>query len=99
MILSNPPYIETNEIASLQSEVHKEPYMALDGGEDGLIFYRAIAEKWLPYCKGAVAVECGENQSDDIKNFFSEYCTNLKSVLDFNSIERVVCGSIVTERK
>lgn len=99
LILSNPPYIETKEIATLQSEVHKEPYMALDGGEDGLVFYRALAEMWLPYCNGAVAVECGENQSDDIKNIFSEYCVNLKSVQDFNLIERIVCGIIDKERK
>lgn len=98
LILSNPPYIETKEIETLQSEVHKEPLMALDGGEDGLIFYRAIATEWLPHCQGAIAVECGENQSDDIKNIFSEYCVNLKSVSDFNEIERVVCGT-VTERK
>lgn len=98
LILSNPPYIETREIETLQSEVHKEPLMALDGGEDGLIFYRAIASEWLPHCKGAIAVECGENQSEDIKNIFSGYCDNMKSVQDFNGIERVVCGT-VTERK
>lgn len=99
LILSNPPYIESADIKALQSEVLKEPLMALDGGEDGLMFYRAIAEKWLPFCSGAVAVECGENQSDDIKNIFSEYCFNLKSVCDFNSIERIVCGEISKERK
>lgn len=98
LILSNPPYIETKEIEALQSEVLKEPLMALDGGEDGLIFYRAIAGKWLPYCKGAVAVECGENQSDEIKNIFSEYCDKPESVSDFNGIERVVCGTL-KERK
>lgn len=98
LILSNPPYIETNEIETLQSEVHKEPLMALDGGADGLIFYRAIASEWLPYCKGAIAVECGENQSDDIKKIFSDYCVNSQSVTDFNEIERVVCGTI-KERK
>lgn len=99
LILSNPPYIETAEIETLQSEVHKEPLMALDGGKDGLIFYRAICEKWLPFCKGAVAVECGENQSKDIKDIFSEYCDNLKSINDFNNIERVVCGNLLKERK
>ncbi len=99
LILSNPPYIETAEIETLQSEVHKEPFMALDGGEDGLVFYRAICEKWLPFCNGAVAVECGENQSKDIINIFSEYCESLKSFTDFNGIERVVCGNSRKERK
>lgn len=98
LILSNPPYIETGEIETLQSEVHKEPLMALDGGEDGLIFYRTIASEWLPHCKGAIAVECGENQSEDIKNIFSGYCVKPQSVTDFNEIERVVCGTI-KERK
>lgn len=94
LILSNPPYIESEEIGALQSEVKKEPLMALDGGEDGLIFYKAIASEWLGYCKGAIAVECGENQSDAVKNIFSEYCVNIKSVSDFNGIERVVCGTL-----
>ena len=60
LILSNPPYIRSPEIASLQSEVRNEPSMALDGGEDGLIFYREIANGWLDRLGtgGAIAVEC-----------------------------------------
>lgn len=92
LILSNPPYIESNEISQLQSEVLKEPVMALDGGTDGLDFYRCIADKWLPYCKGAVAVECGENQHLEIAKLFSSL--NVSFIKDFNDINRVVCGSI-----
>ena len=92
LILSNPPYINSEEIASLQSEVLLEPIMALDGGADGLDFYRAICDKWLPYCGGAIAVECGEGQSDDIRKIFSTQCAETFSVTDFNGIERVVIG-------
>lgn len=92
LILSNPPYIESEVIPTLQSEVQLEPSMALDGGEDGLDFYRAIAEKWLPYCNGAIAVECGEGQTAAIKDLFSDYCTDISEKADFNGIGRIVCG-------
>ena len=92
LILSNPPYINSDEIASLQSEVLKEPVMALDGGADGLDFYRVIGDKWLNNCSGAVAVECGEGQADDIKKLFSLQCSVVSSVADFNGIERAVIG-------
>lgn len=91
LILSNPPYIETAEIETLQSEVHYEPVMALDGGKDGYIFYEAIADKWIDYC-GAVAVECGEGQSNKIKELFSCVFADVYSVTDFNGIERTVIG-------
>ena len=92
LIVSNPPYINSEEIASLQSEVLREPAMALDGGADGLDFYKAICEKWLNHCNGAIAVECGEGQADDIRKLFSLQCSETDSVTDFNEIERVVIG-------
>ncbi len=91
LILSNPPYIESADIASLQAEVQYEPHMALDGGEDGYVFYNAIAEKWLPYSK-AVAVECGEGQAEKIINLFSDLFDDVYSLTDFNEIERAVIG-------
>lgn len=92
LILSNPPYINSGDIAGLQSEVLREPAMALDGGEDGLDFYKVIAEKWLPYCGGAIAVECGEGQADLIRAIFSNQCAETFSIKDFNDIERVAVG-------
>lgn len=74
LIVSNPPYIPEREISSLQKEVLNEPLTALDGGEDGLIFYREIYKKWIGSLSdnGAVAFECGENQTDDIIEIFKE---------------------------
>ena len=91
LILSNPPYIETSDIAGLQSEVHFEPVMALDGGADGYDFYRAIGEKWLGSAD-AVAVECGEGQAETIKEIFSHKFAGVYAVRDFNGIERAVIG-------
>lgn len=99
LILSNPPYIESADIATLQSEVLLEPSMALDGGEDGLDFYRVINEKWLRYCGGAIAVECGEGQAEIIEKMFSSFCGKTQSLTDFNGIKRAVVGYIGQERK
>ena len=86
LVLSNPPYIETSEISSLQKEVQLEPVTALDGGNDGLIFYRAIKNILPEICKGAVAMECGENQSETIGKIFQ----TKKFLKDFAGINRVV---------
>ena len=94
VILSNPPYIKKSEIKSLQREVQYEPEMALDGGEDGLEFYRCLAEKWLPYINGNgfIAVECGEDQGDKIASMFMPYCSNVSILNDFSNINRIVIG-------
>ncbi len=64
IIVSNPPYIKSNEIELLQREVQKEPKEALDGGADGLDFYRFIAENYKAYLKdnGCLLFEIGESQ-------------------------------------
>lgn len=89
LILSNPPYIKSDEIAALQREVHFEPETALDGGKDGLIFYRRIAQLLCETECECVAVECGEEQAEDIKKIFSGMEIT-KSVKDFNGFERIV---------
>lgn len=68
IIVSNPPYIKSNDLVSLQSEVRREPSMALDGGADGLDFYRAIAEKWKSYLSenGMLFLEIGEDQGQEV---------------------------------
>lgn len=92
VIISNPPYIKTEEIPSLQKEVQLEPLMALDGGEDGYIFYRCLSEKWLPFIKegGFMAVECGEEQAPSVASMLLENAKETEIVKDFNGIERMV---------
>ncbi len=96
ILISNPPYIETDEISALQNEVHFEPYTALDGGEDGLIFYRAICQKWLSKVKtnGYAAFECGENQSAAICDIFKGKYKSSNVIFDFNNIDRIVTFGI-----
>lgn len=96
ILLSNPPYIKANEIKTLQDEVHHEPVSALDGGEDGLMFYRVICNKWLKQVKknGFVALECGEEQSQEIIDIFREKYSFSKVIFDFNNIDRIVTFGI-----
>lgn len=68
IIVSNPPYIKSSDLSTLQSEVQFEPSMALDGGADGLDFYRIIAEKWNSNLKenGMLFLEIGEDQGEAV---------------------------------
>ncbi len=95
IIVSNPPYIPTSELKGLQREVQKEPKIALDGGDDGLIFYREIAKSWTRLLKndGTLCVEVGKGQALDVAAMFLQ--EGLKDIVvkkDLNNIERVVLG-------
>lgn len=92
ILLSNPPYINTAEVKTLQKEVLKEPITALDGGVDGLDFYRCIANRWLDAVNknGFIAFECGENQSEDIIRIFNGKFAKKEVLFDFNNIDRIV---------
>lgn len=96
VILSNPPYVPASEIESLQKEVQFEPITALDGGIDGLDFYRCIAQKWISKVKkgGYVALECGEEQSADIIRIFDGKYSEKQVIYDFNNIDRIVTFGI-----
>ncbi len=89
LIVTNPPYIPSSEIPGLQSEVHYEPSTALDGGEDGLVFYRAIKEISAALGNCPVIAECGENQTQGLKELFGK----VKMIKDFASIERIMVYS------
>lgn len=93
VILSNPPYIETEIIPTLQKEVLFEPKMALDGGEDGLYFYHIIADKWLPLLKkeGFLAVEHGEKQGQSVSEIF-RVLNDVRVINDVYGNERFVTG-------
>ena len=96
MILSNPPYIRTSEIERLQEEViFHDPIKALDGKEDGLYFYRILAEKVPEYLTdgGWLVMEIGYDQSTDVEKLLKE--TGFEQVStqkDLAGLDRVVCG-------
>ncbi len=94
VIVSNPPYIKTSDLASLQSEVLYEPMMALDGGEDGLVFYRFIIENWIRFLKedGLFAFECGEDQADEIALMLKEKGFTTQILKDYREVDRFVIG-------
>lgn len=95
LIVSNPPYIKTNEIKTLQAEVQKEPAMALDGGADGFGFYRSIIKNWSSKLKkgGALAFELGEEQADYVSELMkNEGYTDIKTALDISGIKRAIIG-------
>lgn len=99
VIISNPPYIRSNEIPTLQREVQREPTMALDGGEDGLIFYRVLINDWSKKLKadGFMAFECGEDQSEDIMDLFEKISFDSEAIIDYNNIQRIVTGRRKTD--
>ena len=70
VIVSNPPYIKEEVIKTLDKEVQNEPHLALDGGKDGLYFYKIIAENAYKYLKkdGILALEIGYDQKEEIMN-------------------------------
>lgn len=94
VIVSNPPYIRSDEIPSLQSEVLREPHMALDGGEDGLVFYRVLVNEWTKKLmkNGIMAFECGEDQANDICKLFADVNFDCEVINDYNNIQRIVIG-------
>ena len=96
IIVSNPPYIEEEEIENLMDDVKKyEPHTALNGGIDGLDFYKKIIRQSQVVLKnnGMLAFEIGYNQAEEVKMLMKESnFINVKVVKDFASLDRVVIG-------
>lgn len=74
VIVSNPPYIKKKVISTLDKEVQKEPWLALDGGEDGLDFYRKIIQNASNYLKddGTIFLEIGYDQKEEVMEIIKQ---------------------------
>ena len=98
LIASNPPYIPRGELGELQREVQYEPRLALDGGADGLDFYRRIAEGAPKHLKdgGSIYLEVGLGQAADVLALLKAAlpCLEAGTIRDLNGVERVVFAKI-----
>lgn len=96
IIVSNPPYIKKEDIKTLHTQVKDyEPYIALEGGEDGLDFYRTITEESLKYLKsnGILAFEVGHDQANDVCTIMENHgYKKIYTKKDLQGIDRVVIG-------
>lgn len=96
IIVSNPPYIPRKDIENLQGEIKNfEPRLALDGGIDGLDFYRKITNEAKEYLKdnGLLIYEIGYDQGNDVSNILSlENFRDINILKDLNDLDRVVMG-------
>lgn len=93
IIVSNPPYIKTGDISNLDASVTKyDPIIALDGGEDGLKFYKIIAKSaknfLTPY--GQIFLEIGYEQAKDVKQLFEDSGYEVKILKDYANLDRIV---------
>lgn len=100
-VISNPPYIPTEQLARLPEDVRCEPRLALDGGKDGLRFYRVIIEyAWqILDAEGVLAMEIGDGQRDGIEMIFTQYphYREIKFYKDYAKTDRIVIARPSTE--
>ena len=98
VVVSNPPYIETDVIKTLDSDVKDyEPHLALDGGCDGLMFYRKIASdaKYILKKGGYIFFEIGFNQGDALKEILKDNFTDIEVKNDYAGLPRIVTARFV----
>lgn len=90
IIVSNPPYIETETIKKLSKDVQQEPHIALDGGFDGLEFYKIIASEYEKYLNdnGTLLLEIGYNQKQSVTELFIN--RNVECIKDLAQNNRVI---------
>lgn len=96
IIVSNPPYIKTDVIPKLDKQVQNEPHIALDGGKDGLKFYKIIIEKAKKYLKenGKLILEIGYDQKEEVENLIkqSRQYKKIEVIKDLSQNDRVIIG-------
>jgi len=92
MILCNPPYVRSGDIDTLEPELSYEPRLALDGGDDGLLFYRAVTKNYADKLKpgGGFVYEIGYDQADDVKNIAKEHGFDCDVYKDSSGLQRMV---------
>ncbi len=92
VIVSNPPYIKSEDLASLQPEVQQEPAIALDGGYDGLLYYHALASEWSKLLApgGELLVETGEDTGAGVRAIFEETLSDATLHQDLAGLPRYV---------
>lgn len=98
VIVSNPPYVVSRDIQSLEPEVLSEPHLALDGGEDGLNFYRLLASEAKNYLaeNGFLIVEVGQGQSEAVREIFAKAdFASISEKKDLLNISRMVVAQRV----
>lgn len=97
IVVSNPPYIEKSVIETLQAEVKDyEPRLALDAGEDGLVFYRHISQTAYKFLKkdGLLAFEIGYNQGESVRGLMQNDFYNIEVIKDLSHNDRVIIGKL-----
>ena len=99
IIVSNPPYIKTDVIKELSKEVQNEPHIALDGGNDGLNFYKIISNEAYKYVKngGYIMVEIGYDQRDEVMELFNKtrHYKEIQSIQDLAGNNRVIKAKVI----
>lgn len=97
IIVSNPPYIKTEVIKTLSEEVKREPIVALDGGKDGLVFYKKIIKESRNFLNsdGYLALEIGYDQREEVQKIFIENgYKNIYSKRDLSENDRIVIAQV-----
>jgi len=98
LIISNPPYIQTVDLHQLPLDVQQEPRLALDGGEDGLDFYRAIIAYGPHHLNkgGVLMMEMGDEQKDDLEEIIRQYAyyQEINFYKDYVGVDRIVRTSV-----
>lgn len=91
IIASNPPYIKSDVIKTLSSQCQHEPHIALDGGVDGLDFYKELISKYIKLLapNGAMVLEIGYDQAEDIRNLCSLHNLSVEIFRDYGGNDRV----------
>lgn len=97
-VVSNPPYLKTHNLITAQSELSFEPAMALDGGEDGLNFYRRIIKEAKQILKtgGFIFFEIGHDQANEITQLMSCEFELIEIVQDYSGFNRILSGRQVS---